>query len=115
MKRILYGKVFNVIDLSNDGYCGLIFDVISCIQFMYLTTKNGELIQGGDIITNINGKYEVSCDNWFTNSNSPEDTFLTSLDFLKSYMKKNINVDWKVSVVTSNLSELINLSDKCGH
>lgn len=108
MKKILYGEEFDLIDMTKDGYNDLVFDVISSIKFMYLATKNGELILGGDIITkNNDGKYEVSYDNWYSNSKSPEETFLTALDYLKIYMQGNNNADWKVSVVSSNLLELL--------
>lgn len=108
MKRILYGKEFNLTDLSLSGYNGLIFDLISAIEFMHLAISEGALILGGDIIIkNEDGEYIVGYDNWSSDSKNPQETFICALEYLKDYLTKNPLVNWRVSVVSSNISELL--------
>ena len=101
MQKKLYKKDFEVIDLSNIGIQNLCFDLITCIEFMIETIKNGDLILGGDIIQEEDGKYVLSYDNWYSASKDPEITFIDAMRYLKEYTKNNQLLNWKIAITTS--------------
>lgn len=106
MKRVFYGKEFEVEDLREQGLCDIVFDFIPALEFMYLAIKNGEKILGGDIIVKDNkGGYTISYDGWSCRSDLPEQTFIETLEYFDLILKNNNLVDWKVSVVTSLYSK----------
>lgn len=108
MKRELYGKMFEMTDLREQGIRDLVFDLIPAIEFMFLAIKHGEKILGGDIvIKDSNNQYCISFDNWYSKSDSPEESFVEALDFLELIMKNKKNADWKVIVVTTHYSNFM--------
>lgn len=101
MQRKLYDKCFDIIDLSGKGINNLTFDLITGIEFMLETIKHGDRILGGDIIREEDGEYELSCDNWYSQSKDPETTFTDAMKYLKKYISYYPLLNWKVAITTS--------------
>ena len=100
MKKILYGKEFETIDLSEIGINNYTFDLITTIQFLTESVKNDDRILGGEIIFFKNGSFCVSYDNWYCKGKSPRVTYDESIKYLKKYLKVNPLVNWVVAITT---------------
>ena len=81
MKKLLYGKEFEIIDMSEKGNSDLIFDLISAIEYMFLAIKNGKIILGGDIYVKKQSGFEHSYDNWYSQSKDPQETLTCALNY----------------------------------
>lgn len=101
MKKKLYEREFDILDLTDKGIENLIFDLITGIEFMLETIQHGDLILGGDIIYNQNGEYDLSCDNWYSQSKTPEITFHDAMKYLKKYAESHPLLNWKIAISTS--------------
>lgn len=103
MKKTLFGKDFELIDLSSDGNNDIIFnDLISAIEYLYLTVQNNELILGGEILVynNASHEYRVNC-GWTYNGADNKESLRVALDYLKRMLELNPNVTWKVEVTVT--------------
>ena len=102
MKRKFFDKEYDLLDLRESGINDLIFDLIPAIEFMHDLIRHNIRILGGDIIIkNKSGNYDVSTDNWYSQSKVPEETFVCAMDYLKKYIQSHPNANWKIAVVTS--------------
>ena len=115
MIRTFFEKKYDVVDLNGiNGSNEYAFDLISALEFMYEAVANGHKILGGDIyVYDEKGRLTLSCDNWYSEKESPQETLDDAMDYLKIYFENSYNsYPWKIVVVISDGSNLVPDVDK---
>ena len=100
MRRKLFGKEFELVDLSNEGNNDIVFNnLVSTIEYLYLVIEHNELILGGSILVydSKRRQYNYNC-GWTYNGTDNQESLRKALDYLKRVLELNPNVTWKVEV-----------------
>lgn len=107
MIKKIWDREFEVINLSDDGYDDLVFEVDDAIEFMCCAVKHNVRILGGDIIYKQGDKYIIGPDSWYSNKIKPDESLQEALQYLQMYKQKKDTQEWLVSVVTDNILDLL--------
>ena len=95
----MFGKQYKVVDLQESlGTTAFVFDLITAIEFIIDSSSFGKRVLGGDIVKMDKEKPYYCYDNWYSESESIEESQVIALNYLKDYLAVNPIVDWLVSV-----------------
>ena len=99
MKKVFWGKEFEVIDLHSIGIDNYAFDIVSAISYMYEAVAHRNAILGGDMLYFENDECTLTDDNWYSEKIQPLETLNDALEFLKKHCKYHPNVSkWVIAI-----------------